>query len=258
MVGRHPVTRKVLRWAALPWALALIGVAHPIAADAQERFPAYVSLYTVEQVEWLDNTYRLDQLCPDPATVGDCHTRHLAPKLLPIPLFSEPDRGSERLGTLFVIATPGRGLTAEYFPVVGEAPGEAFTPHLFDPDWGYGPYFHHTLLERLGSWARIPAGPWGEPAWFVIVDDTPRNAVFWIGADMVVTMREDDGENSSWYVVEATDDTLTLRPEVPADMWCESGNPPITPLGEPRIFTRAELLDADRRLRVRPKYTRGC
>jgi hypothetical protein len=136
---------------------------------AQERGPlpaelAWVALFSEELLVWLEDENRLDELCagePYPVSWHGCRAEQLEPKVALLPLRSEPRLDAGRQGELVVVALPGRGLRA-FVSRTGIA--QRFTPDLYDGDWGYGPYFHQTILARQGSWFRIPL-PVVEAAW---------------------------------------------------------------------------------------------
>ena len=77
--------------------------------------------------------------------------------------------------------------------------------------------------------------------------------------DLAITEGEIvEWNGSGWFVVAAEPEALLLRPEQPADMWCQEGNPPAIIPTEPQRFTRADLADSRGHLLLRPKYPKGC
>jgi hypothetical protein len=126
--------------------------------DVPVREVAWVGLFNAELQEWLENENRLKQLCTGPENSDEwfaCQSLKLEPKLTVIPISSEPQSGARRLGELVVVALPGKGLKA--FASTGAAATQ-FTPDLFDGDWGYGPWFHQSILARRGRWFRVSVG----------------------------------------------------------------------------------------------------
>ena len=227
---------------------ALLG--SPVPGEAQSVFRGWVALYGDDQLSWLSNEYRLDRLCPDPETADACRAEMMRPLVVARELRRAPDPAAPSAGRLRVIATPSQALRVEWL-----APGSTepvpFEPDLFLADWGYGPYFHQTFTERVGSWYALPAAPWPEPVWLEV--DSIGDRVRSVGPEEIVEM---DGEG--WIVLEAGPDALTMRPEQEADMWCRPEEPPPLRPVEPSRFTRVELLDGRGHLKIRPKYMKGC
>ena len=128
-----------------------------------------------------------------------------------------------------------------------------FQPDLFDGDWGYGPYFHQTFLERRASWFRLPAEPFPNGTWINATElgDEPELRLL-EGEDIV------SGPFGDLWILSIQQDVLRARPEQEADMWCKSGEPPpLRPWQELRIPLR-DLYTPTGHLRVHSKYTRGC
>jgi hypothetical protein len=220
--------------------------------SAQEPFPAWIGLYEASQLGWLENENRISQLCSEPASLDACYAEMLGPLVYAFDLYAQPEPSSAAVGTLIVVATPGRGLSARFRPV-GSGETMSLVPDVFLQDWGYGPYFHHTFVDRAGAWYRLPQGPWPEAAWFRHGPDGGDEMVLSIAAGDIVEM-----DGSGWYVERTEADALFLRPEQAGDMWCQEGDPPgVTAVAGVR-HARSELQDSGGRLRVRPKYMKGC
>jgi hypothetical protein len=219
---------------------------------AQEGFRAWVGLHDPAHLGWLENENRLDELCGGSSTLTDCYSEYLSPQVSVYPLHLEPDSSSRRIGDLIVIAVPGRGLSS-YFRVEGARQGAPFTPELFLQDWGYGPYFHQTVAAQSGNWFKLPRGPWQDEVWIKRESESQHSTVILVQPGDIIEMR-----GSSWYVIAAEPEALLLRPEQPADFWCEQGDPPAVIPAKPTRFSRGELLDSDGHLVFRLKYLKGC
>lgn len=230
-------------------ALAMLLCVAPLCA--QETTIAWIELYEPEMLGWLENENRIGELCPDPATLDACYARSLGPMVVVTTLRAEPSESARTVGELVVVAVPGRGLSAHYRPS-GVAVTEPVVPDLYLQDWGYGPYFHQTLAERRGAWLRMPAGPWPTPVWLHRPGDPAETLLTPYESEVL----EMDGDG--WYVVAVEADALVLRPEQPADMWCEAGDPPPVAAVTPTRVPRERLLDEAGHLRVRPKNMKGC
>jgi hypothetical protein len=238
------------RWAPL-LGLAVLVMAVPADAQSRDGFRAWVGLYDPASLGWLENENRIDELCRDAADPGRCHTDQLTPAISVYPLHREADASSPRIGDLVVAAIPGRGFSAHFRPA-GSSRAAPFEPDLQLRDWGYGPYFHQTVLAQQGDWFRLPPHPWDGPVWVQRGSD---------GEDSLIRVQAGDiielaGDGS--YVVAAEPDALVLRPEQPADMWCDAGEPPPIVVTPVRRVSRAELSDAVGRLVFRPRYLKGC
>ncbi len=238
-------------WKALVIVACLVACVGP-EVQAQEGSLGWVGLYGPEQLRWLENENRINELCGDSVDLAACYAEVLSPAVRVYPLYAEPDESSRRVGELVVVAVPGRGLTA-HFRAFDSTAGVRFQPDLFLQDWGYGPYFHQTITQREGEWFQLPPDPWEEPVWLHRGGETDRPSVLYVQAGDIVDIR---GEGM--YVVAAEAETLLLRSEQPADMWCDEGEPPPLVLDEPTRYSRRELVDSNGHLIVRPKYMKGC
>jgi hypothetical protein len=68
----------------------------------------------------------------------------------------------------------------------------------------------------------------------------------------------DWGYGPYFHVLEVVDGSVRVRPEQPADMWCDEGDPPPLEPFKETILTPADLYDQKGHLTIRPKYLRGC
>lgn len=215
---------------------------------------AWIGLYNRELLDWLENENRLDTLCAataGTAAASECRAEKMAPKAAVIPLHAEPHADAKRLGEILLVALPGTGLTA--FASAGRR-AERFTPDLYDRDWGYGPYFHQTVLARRGTWLRVPVPGIGRAwidaaAWSTAPDDLTRTP----GTDDIIATPRGD-----LVVLGVLDRVLRARAEQKADMWCQPGQPPALAASPEVRIPFAELFDAQGHLLIRYKYTRGC
>src|SRR5688572_26930457 len=115
--------------------------------------PGWVGLYNDGLIEWLENENRLDEICDQfngqAKELDRCRAEKLEPRSFVVPLYADATRAVSR-GALLVVAIPGKGLRFFYArPEGGES--IAFDPDLNLQDWGYGPYFHQTYLDRDGD-----------------------------------------------------------------------------------------------------------
>jgi hypothetical protein len=151
-----------------------------------------------------------------------------------------------------LVAIPGRGLRSFFVPVTGGVATE-FQPDFFDADWGYGPYFHQTFLERRATWFRLPEEPLLKGSWIDSRELGNEPQLQLLEPEQIVS-----GPFGDLFILGFDGDVLRARPEQEADMWCKSGNPPaLLPWRELRIPLR-DLYTPAGHLVVRKKYTRGC
>jgi hypothetical protein len=224
--------------------------------ETRPREPGWVGLFSTAVLGWLENENRLSTLCGEPSVDRieewtKCEAEKTSPMILAFPAMHGPDLAAERLGTIIVSAVPGRGLTAHYLPV-GESRAQAFSPDLYDRDWGYGPYFHQTFLEREDGWFLLPEDPFPEPVWVEIGRvEEPRVERLYAG-EIIRTALGD------MVVLELAEGSVRLRPEQPVDMWCKEGDPPPLEPFEETLLTPTEVYDRRGHLTIRPKYLRGC
>lgn len=217
---------------------------------------AWVGLFNTELVEWLENENRLGELCKGDIGAPEwlaCRAAKRETRVLVIPVTVAARADAARLGEIVVVAGPGRGLEA-HLSTGGQA--LPFAPDLFLADWGYGPYYHQTILARRGTWYLVPLPVLGA-GW--IDGETWRGEresrvnVEAVQAGDVITAPHGD-----LVVLGIQGRVLVARPEQPADMWCEPGKPPaVAPWRELRIPFE-ELFDSAGRLLLSYKYMKGC
>jgi hypothetical protein len=216
----------------------------------------WVGLYNAALVEWLENENRMNELCShataDTPKWRECRDEKMKPKQHLIPLRGAPRETATSDGALVILATPGQGLRASYRPARGGTATE-FVPDLFDVDWGYGPYFHQTFLERRGTWFLLPAVPLPKPAWVNVSGFTNEPDVRLLEAGQIIRTPRGD-----LVVLGMERGVLRARPQQETDMWCREGDPPpLKPSTEVRIPVE-ELYSPTGHLLVSIKYMRGC
>lgn len=225
-------------------------------ALTQPEHVVWIGLWNPGMLEWAENENRIHRLCPkelEPAEQQQCREKHLPAKTWNIPLYASPDFASKQSGKLVVTVEPGKPLSLAYHPSVSGKP-ISFTPDLYDPDWGYGPYFHHTVREYRDHWTALPPDPFPSTVW--INTSHSLNYQHFISPIPGYIYLLDKQEDV--VLVKKDSDAFYFRPPQPADMWCEAGDPPpIKPVPLRRIPI-AKLYDKRGHLRLTVKYTRGC
>ena len=218
--------------------------------------PAWLGLYTPALIGWLENANRINALCAHTAAGSsqrdECRVEMLEPRQYEIKLHAEPHASAGAIGTIVVEATPGSGLRAFFRPTTG-APATEFVPDLFDVDWGYGPYFHQTLLEQRGPWFLLPADPLPRPAWVNLREFGDDANLRPVEVGDIVT-----GPLGDLFVLGVETGSLRARPEQQADMWCEGDDPPPLNPHTEVLIPPDELYSKSGHLLVKIKYTRGC
>jgi hypothetical protein len=216
----------------------------------------WIGIFTTELVEWLENGNRLAELCgsedKDFETFHRCKVEKMAPKAHLVRLWSEPSASSRPAGSLMLVATPAEGLHAFYAAVEG-GPAANFQPDLYDGDWGYGPFFHLTIVERRGSWVRLPEMPFPKNTWLDVRSLGPAPSFEWLEPGRIVTSPRGD-----LFILAIENGRVRARLEQDRDMWCEGGDqPPATPAPEVPL-SHDDVYTTTGHLRLHIKYTRGC
>lgn len=176
-----------------------------------------------------------------------------------VPLYAD-DRKTPA-GSIHIDFTPEKGLV--FTLALGDAAPVPFTPTVFDPDWGYGPWAHQTLAAHDGEWYRIvlPKAPDGYAAAWVhapqadVAGFEPYDAVrigddayilHSIEGDAVHLVRESD-------VLEgAPEDEVCERVFATDDRYIKTITKPET------VIPFTQLYDGSCQLKLRVSYTRGC
>lgn len=251
--GRTPRHAGVLT-AVVMWvcALSFSALAEPSAAGHNV---GWVGLYDSQLLTWLENENQLDTLCPKVAATGpawqECRIGKMKPMRLVLQMRSSPNESAASEGSLIVVGTPGQPLRA-YYRAARDVRDIEFVPDLFDSDWGYGPYFHQTFLERRGSWFLLPADPMPRPAWVHLDEPTVR----------LVSGGQETGDllTTPWgtlKVLAVTRQGLRARPAREVDMCGDGSAPSPEPVKEVRIPTE-QLYSPKGHLLVDIAYKRGC
>ena len=220
--------------------------------SAQEGFLGWVGLHAQDRLGWLENENRIGDLCPATVDQAVCRAEVLAPTVDTFPLYAAAAESSRRVGALLVESAPGRGISAQFQATESEEISP-FVPDVYLQDWGYGPYFHQTIVRREGSWFQLPPGPWETAVWIRRGNRGSAPSLLYVHPGDIIEL---GGRGK--YVVAASGDTLALREEQPADLWCREGDPPPLVEDRPVSYARIDLVDAQGHLLIRPKYLKGC
>jgi len=217
----------------------------------------WVGMFSPALVAHLENENQLAKLCPvqaDTAAYERCRVQKLAPESLTVRLWSASSTSSPSVGSLLMIATPGKGLSAFFVAPDSAAAPIKIDPDLYDPDWGYGPpYFHLTIVEDQRPWVRIPEVPFPAGTWLNVDDISMELITEWLAVGNIVTSPLGD-----LYITRIDSTGVVGRAEQQADMWCSPGSPPPPRLTPDIIVPRDSLFTPTGHMRVHIKYTRGC
>jgi hypothetical protein len=201
-----------------------------------------VALFKGDFLGRLENENRLQEICPtqDP----DCVTKALSAYIDKMPVYDRPS--GKVIASLEITYAPGKGITAA---LVQDGKTFPFRPPIYDNDWGYGPWFHATLLNQDGVWKNI-ALPTIQNGWVELVEP---NILQLTEKESVYSLRD-----RNIIIIKFGKTSLTVRDEQPADMWCSEGNPsPLAPFKEEVILLN-QVYDNQCNLLLSPAYTRGC
>lgn len=166
-----------------------------------------------------------------------------APVRISHTLYDRPS--GQPIATLLIAIDPDDGISAG-LAIVGQ-PLQPFRPLVFDPDLFYGPWFHVTLIDRLGPWSEIVIPPLG-PVW-LSAEGLPMVSLHDVGASYLldgapVRVTRWDGERL-WFRDGADDDGCAIPAE-------------IVPASEDRSTPASALYEPGCIVRLVPRYLRGC
>jgi hypothetical protein len=221
----------------------------------REPILGWIGLYSADMLDWMENQNKInmEEICPKSMVTEErntCIENHLKPIRKKIDVRKAPTRQSQILGQIEIIATPVEGLSAVWITPTSSLP---FMTEMYDQDWGYGTYFHMTVLGRQGTWFLLPQNPFPYPAWIDISELTLKSDFKSVDIGEVYIF-----EHENIVICSIGKETVTVREEQPADIWCDGGDPPPISLKNLRTLKIHELFDKDCHLKLHVKYTRGC
>gem|GEM_PF-2502006 len=243
-----------------------------VAQGSGELRPGWILLAPMEAFGWAENRNRMMDLCrhdrrPEEETEAACYRRILHPRTWILPLHEGPGPSTPSLGSLIIVATPGEPVRPMVLPE-GEVEAVPFDLDIYDPDFGYGPWFHQTLLAEEDGWYLVPAEPLGGPVWVGLEQAIPRPEIFRLQPDWIYQTRGElagrpgvaspDGATT---LVSVETDGVLLRPRLHRDMPCGLDEPEEEQDVADPVPVRvpfADLYDESGRLLLRIRYTRGC
>ena len=231
---------------------------------AEEKPLLWIGLYNSEMIAWLENENCLqnknceEELCPGSLSIEErkeCEIKNLKPRSWELSVLDVPSNDGKKIGNLIITSIPGKGIKAAFKPT-NSSDSISFQPDLFDEDWGYGPYFHQTVLEwKKEGWFLLPKNPLPFPAWINLLEISQEIDSHIISIEIGQVYQFDD---KSIVILDITKTGLLIRLEQPSDMWCEEGDPPPLTPSKPKELKYDNIFDKDGHLKLKIKYKRGC
>lgn len=239
-------------------ALFLTMLAAPAwACPLEIRTPLHiVPLYDADKVAGMEAVNRFADICPPAEKPEDVPARSrcirdlMSPAVDYYDIYDAPD-GAVAGGLMLVYGQNGiEGRLVTFGPPHDNI--HVYTPTVYDSDWGYGPWYHATLLDARENWMRV-ALPVIGAGWIEKKDgvrplpmmESGHHVFAWQGRGVVV-------EN-----VDTAAGTVLLRDETAADSVCGDGAPEGPPVQATQI-PFAAFYDRHCELSIIPKYLRGC
>jgi len=173
-------------------------------------------------------------------------------------IYPEPDSSSEQLGLLKIVFTPETGLKAEYYEQESEKK-YPIQPHLFDPDYGYGPYFHLTITATNNDYYKLRLNDSDNSYWANFESAFGKNnvAVIQLLPGMILRWENSKGSYDDIIIEHVDPDSLVVRSEQAIDMWCGDDSLRYAPYTT-KLLPKSDWKDSEGVSRFYIPYTRGC
>lgn len=232
--------------------------AWPAFANEENRTPVqkplrWVGLFNDDMINWMERENRAAMTLRSMTEAeAERYRQELRqPKSWEVEVRQQPGNDAALLGKLIITAQSGQGLKASFLSSGASNP-VPFTPDLYESDYGYGPYFHQTVLQQKKTWFQLPKNPLPQPGWVDFAGFNPKpnilavskNGIYWLGKESVV-------------IIDSDGDTMTYRLEQEGDYCCCSPEPPIRPAKTWRI-PYGKFFTPDAHLRLDVKHKKGC
>lgn len=234
--------------------LLLFTIFNSVADASKSSLIGWVGLWNEEMVEWVENQNRIYNLCPKSLTQDayeKCRRTNLSKKVWAIETYSGPDKKSGKIGEIKITVNPGNPFISSFESSSGKI--SQFEPDLYEQDWGYGPFFHQTVLEQRGDWFRIPLTTSNSSAWINLKASIQHVDIITINEGTVYTL-----DSASIVITNIAENSVSYRVENESDMWCDTGSPPQQPKSTTKTIKINELYDMYNHLKLDVKYKRGC
>lgn len=214
----------------------------------------WVGLWNSEMVRWAENANQIYKLCPksmDEELYKKCREQNLSKKTWKIPAFKNPKNTSPKLGEILITVQPGSSFIAAFKDSKNNI--SDFEPDLFDTDWGYGPFFHQTILQKNGNWIMLPIQSLPTPVWINPKESIKHTDYITVTKNSVYTLNSE-----SIVITKISGDTIFYRSEQESDMWCDAGDPPKLKKSKVQKINIKQLYNSQKQLKLDIKYKRGC
>lgn len=234
--------------------LVFFSTAFTASASEFNKF-SWLGLWNTPMLTWAENKNRIDEFCPvslPEVEMTQCKRDNLKTKIWIISVYAEATSKSSKIGELRMSIKPGKPFEYSFWSSLTEK-SISFTPDMFDPDWGYGPTSHQTVIDRKGDWIKLPKNPFPKDVWIKLDSKLVQKELRTIQIKKVYTL-----EGKNLIVLKVEKEKLLVRVEQDADYWCNSGTPPPLKKLNPFWVDKKELWDSDQHLKLQKAHTRGC
>lgn len=238
-------------------------VSSPVIEETEHSsigWAGWVGLWNSEMVRWAENANQIYKLCPksmDTDSYKKCREQNLSKKTWIIPAYKNPKNTSPKVGEILITVKPGSSFIASFKNNSENNDNKKtitdFEPDLFDQDWGYGPFFHQTILEKKGNWIKLPIQSLLAPVWINPKDSIKHSDNITVTENVVYIL-----DSESIVITKINDDTVFFRSEQESDMWCGEGAPPKLKTSKVKKINLKQLYDSQKHLKLDIKYKRGC
>jgi len=225
-------------------------------SKAIEPYPfvqGWIGLWNNQMMKWGENENQLSNLCPKTLSANDkesCIAAKLLPKEWDIKMFAKPDIESSLLGVIKITVIPGSPFLSSFNNTKGKQ--LAFKTDLYDPDWGYGPYFHQTILDKKGNWIKISITDKAPLGWINTRESIQSQNIYKLAVGDIYLY-----SSESIVITHIDKNAISYRLKNKADMWCSDGEPPKPPTPVIKTINKKELYH-NGHLKLKKLYTRGC
>lgn len=214
----------------------------------------WVGLWNSEMVNWAENANQIYKLCPksmNQEAYKKCREKNLSKKTWTIPAFKNPNNKSPKVGEILITVKPGSSFIASFKNNSEDITD--FEPDLFDQDWGYGPFFHQTIIEKNGTWIKLPIPSLPTPIWINPKESIKNSDNITVTKNSVYILNSE-----SIVITKISGNTVFYRSEQESDMWCDAGEQPKLKTSKVQKINIKQLYDKQKHLKLDIKYKRGC
>lgn len=228
--------------------------------------PQFIGLIPPGAHQVLERENQIAELCPIKNTDHEkCRAENLKPQSWSLNVYQDKSSSSKKLGTIFITATPGKGIEAVF--TGDDKKTVPLNSDSKQTDWGYSSYFEFSLTDVQGDWLQLPKRPFATPVWINLKADWKTTekpgkeiaSIFPTPASMEAETIYSVKKLGNVVITKFEGKTFTYRNENPNDMLC-GDEPKKIPPGDLKTQTKpiSELFDEDGHLIAWVAYSRGC